>query len=519
MLLLVNVGYLAIVAYPLLSTSYFFYLPSVLILLLASDAVGRILECAHTNGKRYFVPATGILAVFIGMTFTQNLEVLRYLRSPTNRQMAHTYLKSFAHVGDSVGIPRYPDNETFSGEFGVDPFMYRLCKVGLKGELLGDVAPDWLLWSFPESASPTPVSPDYSQVALFNDGLTLPRWRNNLYQESLYAVFTHEQKSSPHPLLQPNLLYELGEFVRKDPQSSFGVLQFQALPLLPQSLDLFRKAGGTVLPLPTQAFARGVRDRSSPLAYVHQVDRFTLVFWGVKYILAKTGDPVFSSETLASHRFNLERVHTLPDGVEVFHNKDYQGQALFLAAVRPEETRTIEPPPYRGWLNPPKNWGTLYSRADMASVGASALEVNLKIKASGPVDILLKGGTYRRSLLAGKGSTEIIASYETGDGPEDIGYEIHPAAAGTNFTIRQIVVRPLRLTQGRLRHIESTPQYSFATVKSDTPGNVVFAQPFIDGFWRASVDGSPAALHRGPANTVAVEAPAGDHLVSIVLQR
>jgi hypothetical protein len=517
-----NVAYLAVVAYPLLWTTYFFYQPAIIALLLTADACGRVLGRARARSAASFILGSGLLAGMIALTFMQDLDVLRFVRSSSNRQLSHAFLKRVARPGDSVGIPINPGTEIFSGYFGVDPFVYRLCEVGVHGEYLHDASPDWLLMDFPEFRPYAAPDTGYAPVALFTAGEKLPHWRNNLYQETAYGVFVRDNdethsSSTSSASFRDDTLFGLGEFIRKDAEPAFSILQFQALPLRPQSIELLRKAGDTILPLPTQAFAKGVRDGSSPLAYVHQVDRLTLAFWGIKYILTKTGDSTFSGETLASGHYDLEPAGDLPGGITAYRNGDYRGMALFLADARAEEARTLAPRPFLGWLKPLKDWGVLYDRAQIVKAKVSALEIRICLDSDGPVDILLKGGAYRRSFLTGKGTHELIATYEAGDGSEDVGYELHPAVPGTRFSLKSIVTKPLRIGQeGRVAVATSDPHASFARVWCDTPGRVVFAQPFLPDFWRADVDGRSVKVRPGPANTVSVDVPTGPHLVSIM---
>lgn len=517
--LVLNISYLAVVALPLLSTTYFFYLPSILILLLMSETISGLLTSSLYYGRGIFVLGFIVLAAIIGLTFKQDLAVLEYLRSPSNRQLAHAYIKNVAKPGDTVGIPVDPENETFSGFFGIDPFVYRLNKIGHHAERLTESASDWFLWFFPSPGSPSPVKNEaYAPVALFNAGRTLPHRHYDLYQELPFAVYAREGAEPAERHCDEEILYKLGDFIRKDPQQAFNIMQVQALPLRPLSLDLFRKAGQTVLPLPTQSFAQGLRDKSSPLVSVHQADRLTLAFWGIKYILCKVGDHAFAADTLNSRRFGLEKTGSLSGDVDIYRNLDYRGQALFLAATPPDETQSYTPPSrLLSWFRPVKNWGTLYPRAEIIRTASSALEITIRLETDGPVDILFKGGAYRRSILAGTGSQELVATYETGSGTEDAEFEIHPVTPGTSFTITAITTRPLRMdTGGAIAEVTSDPHFSFALARASAPGSVVFVQPYVDGLWRADVDGKPAAIRRGPANTVAVDVPAGEHLVSLM---
>jgi hypothetical protein len=499
--------------------TYYFLLPAVIAVLLMADALALCLGLLHRARPRLCGLAGLAVVGLLGAAFRDNLAVLACMTEPTNRQRAHAFLADEAKTGDTVGIPIEPDAETFSRAFGVDPFRFRLRKVGKDARFLTKERPDWLLLTRPDGVTPWPDPSGYLTAARFEAGMDLPQERFDLYQETPYAVYAAEkaeQERAEPDGDKADILFDLGQFVRADPEHSFNVLQCQALHLRPISLDLFRKSGQTLLPDATSAFAASVRDASSPLAYVHQVDRLTLAFWGVKYLLARDDDQAFAKETLASNRFDLEATAHLPGGVTVYRDRDYRGQAFFLAGAGERETRRKAPRPFLAWLRPLQPFGSIYSREDLARVDMKALAVTVRVKSDGPVDVILKGGASRRSLLAGPGTHELIVPYETGDGPEDVGYELHPARPGVRFTLEEITAEPLRVGEGgTVKGGSVSPAASFAPVAAERPGRVVFALPYVPGLWRATLDGLEVPTRPGPAGTVAVAVPAGSHFVAL----
>lgn len=499
--------------------TYYFLLPAVIALLLMADALALWLGRARRARPALGLVVGLVVVVLCGAAFRDNLAVLACMTEPTNRQRAHAFLAEEAKTGDSVGIPIEPGAETFSRDFGVDPFRFRLRKVGKDARLLGEARPDWLLLTRPDAATPWSGPAGYLTAARFEAGMRLPQERFDLYQETPYAVYAAQKtgrERAESGADTADILFDLGQFVRADPERAFNVLQCQALPLRPISLDLFRKSGRTLLPDATASFTAAVRDASSPLAYVHQADRLTLAFWGVKYVLARDDDAAFAKDTLASGRFAFSPAGKLAGGVTIWRDEDYRGQAFFLADAGEGEKRRKAPRPYLSWLRPLPTFGAIYSREDLARAGVQALAVTVRVKSDGPVDIVLKGGASRRSLLAGAGTHELIAPYETGDGPEDVGYELHPARPGVRFSLEEITAEPLRLeTGGTVRGGSVSPAASFAPVAAERPGRVVFTLPYVPGLWRATVDGRDVRALPGPAGTVTVPVPSGFSLVAL----
>lgn len=515
-----SAAYLYLVAPSALAVmTYYFLLPAVIALLLMADALALCLGLLRRARPRLCGLASLVVAGLLGAAFRDNLAVLACMTEPTNRQRAHAFLAGEAKTGDTVGIPIEPDAETFSRAFGVDPFRFRLRKLGKDAGLLEEKRPDWLLLTRPDAARPWPDPAGYLTAARFEAGMDLPQERFDLYQETPYAVYAAEkagQGGAEAAGDKEDILFALGQFVRADPEPAFGVLQCQALPLRPISLDLFRKSGQTLLPDATSAFAASVRHAFSPLAYVHQVDRLTLAFWGVKYVLARDDDAAFAKDTLGSGRFALDPAGTLPGGVTVYRDRDYRGQAFFLADAGEGEMRRKVPRPYLSWLRPLQPFGSLYSREDLGRAGVKVLAVTVRVKSDGPVDVILKGGAARRSLLAGAGTHAFIAPYEVGDGPEDVGYELHPAKPGVRFSLEEIKAEPLRVGEGgTVKGGSVSPAASFAPVVAERPGRVVFALPYTPGLWRATVDGHEVQARPGPAGTVTVPVPAGASFVAL----
>ena len=515
-----NAVYLYIVAPSALAVmTYYFYQPVLIALVLTADALAVGLGALGRVRPRLSWLAAALMIVLLGMALRDNLAVLACMTEPTNRQRAHAFLAGEAKTGDTVGIPIEPDAETFSRAFGVDPFRFRLRKVGKDAGLLEEKRPDWLLLTRPDAARPWPDPAGYLTAARFEAGMDLPQERFDLYQETPYAVYAAEKAGQGRAKAagdKEDILFALGQFVRADSEPSFNVLQCQALPLRPISLDLFRKSGRTLLSDATASFTTSVRDASSPLAYVHQADRLTLAFWGIKYVLARDDDVAFAKETLDSGRFALEPAGTLPGGVTIYRDHDYLGQAFFLADAGEGEMRRKAPRPFLSWLRPLQPFGSLYSREDLGRAGVKVLAVTMRVKSDGPVDVILKGGASRRSLLAGAGTHVLIAPYEVGDGPEDVGYELHPAKPGVRFSLEEIKAEPLRVGEGgTVKGGSVSPAASFAPVVAERPGRVAFALPYVPGLWRATVDGREVWALPGPAGTVTVPVPSGFSFVAL----
>lgn len=510
--------YLYVVAPSALAVmTYYFLLPAVIVSLLTADALAVCLDALRRVRPRLALAGGLAVAGLLLAAFRDDLAVLAVMTAPTNRQQAHAFLDREAATGDSVGIPIEPGAETFSRAFGLDPFRYRLRKVGRDGRLVGELRPDWLLATRPDAATPWPDPAGYLTAARFEAGFSLPQERFDLYQETPYAVYvTAKAGQGGAAAPDEDVLFALGRFVRDDPERSFNLLQCQALPLRSISLDLMRKSGETLLPLATGSYTGSVRDASSPLAYVHQADRLSLAFWGVKYVLARDDDAAFARETLGSGRFAFAPAGKLPGGRTLWRDADYRGQAFFMADPEPGEVRRVAARRFFSWLRPLQPFGSLYARADLARAGISALVVTVRLTSDGPVDVLLKGGAYRRSLLAGEGTHEFIAPYEVGDGPEDVGYELHPARPGVRFSLESIRAEPLRLGEGgTVSGGAVSPRASFAPVAAARPGRVVFALPYVPGLWRATIDGREATAQPGPAGTVAVPVPASASFVAL----
>jgi hypothetical protein len=255
---------------------------------------------------------------------------------------------------------------------------------------------------------------------------------------------------------------------------------------------------------------------------VHQIDSATLTLWGVKYLLASL-DPEagFARDTLDSGRFILaERVRfrSVLQGkskeVALFHNQGYQGQALFLASPLPGEEVRWES---SGLLQhrPVPGFGRFYHRQALDKLQAGLLEIRLSLDTDGPVDVVFKGAKARRSLLVDKGSHELAATYEINDAMEEVGYEINPVRPGVKFKLRRISAAPLRIaTQPVVSDASVSMTACFARVKAPVEGRLVLTVPY-HLLWKAAVDGRPAVVERGPADTVAVRVSPGDHLISV----
>ena len=100
-----------------------------------------------------------------------------------------------------------------------------------------------------------------------------------------------------------------------------------------------------------------------------------------------------------------------------------------------------------------------------------------------------------------------------------MGYELHPAASGATAALLSVAAAPLAvLPQAQAAPATVDMRLAFARIRAGSPGQAVFALPWHP-YWRATVDGRETAAVPGPANTVAVPVPAGDHDVAVRFAR
>ncbi|KAF5028871.1 hypothetical protein DSECCO2_654540 [anaerobic digester metagenome] len=102
---------------------------------------------------------------------------------------------------------------------------------------------------------------------------------------------------------------------------------------------------------------------------------------------------------------------------------------------------------------------------------------------------------------------------------EGAGYELHPAEPGASATLVSVSAAPLSvLPQAQPEPATVGMRLAFARIRAGSPGQAVFALPWHP-YWRATVDGRETAAVPGPAATVAVPVPAGDHDVAVRFAR
>lgn len=521
--LVVTIAYLLAVAWKLMSLGYYFYFPAVLILMIISAALAATYEWLKCLTRPVALAGWIATAALIISSMAVQGKVYSYLIGPTNREAAHAWVARNVHTGASIGVWLPGQDDLVNSFYRIDPFRYRVVAVGVYGESLSRIRPDYSIAAGTHPGE-LPASPEgYELVAAFDRGNGIHRELHCLFQEEPFVVF---KRCGPAPAIDHLLLggmeAVLGGFLGKDTEPAFNILQFQSLGLFPISLNVLRKEQRTVLPLPPRLLQTSARHASSPLAYVHQIDSATLTLWGVKYLLASL-DPEagFTRDTLGSGRFVLvehTRFQTFVQGkskeVGLFYNQGYQGQAFFVASPSPGEDTRLES---SGLFlqRPVPGFGRFYDRPELKKLQAGLLEIRLSLDTDGPVDVVFKGAKSRRSLLVDKGSHDLVATYEIDGATEEVGYEINPVRPGVKFKLRRISAAPLRITTQPVISSSSVSMTScFVRVQAPTEGRVIMAVPYHP-LWTTTVDGRPTKVERGPADTVAVRVLPGDHLVSV----
>lgn len=534
LLFALNFLYLWKVAHNLvvLNLTYYYYSQAVLALALVALLLGRLLDAAANRPALRLACLAGVLAL-VGATLWQQKNVLAYLCGPSTRQTAHAWVADHLPKGASVGLPLPRDARLGStGRYMVDPFAYRIVPLGPDFSGLGAVRPQFALTARMNPLEKTLADPAYARLVTIDDAGHLPREPYNFYQDDIYDAFRlRDGNAEKVPADGPGASEAaLGAFLRGDPEPDFTVANVQALDLFPQSLDLLRKTPRTVLPLPGALFTAALRDPASPPTYLHQIPPEVLALWGVKYVLARD-DAAFKDNVLAVPAYGLRRLDVpelaaFAGRIALFANDAYRGQVFFLPDPEPGSTRAAARR-YLGLLARfrLKPYGELYPAKELAASGASLLRVRMTVSCTGPTDLVLKGGVRRTSVLLGPGMHAVDLPYAvdptaaTAPGAEGAGYELHPAAPGASAALLGVSAVPLAvLPQAQPEPATVDMRLAFARIRAGSPGQAVFALPWHP-YWRAQVDGRETAAVPGPAGTVAVAVPAGDHDVAVRFAR
>ncbi|WP_243438997.1 hypothetical protein [Fundidesulfovibrio soli] len=504
---LLQMGYMAVAAgRTFAEITYYYYTSSALGLLLLSCGLGWVQErlgerLAGRDLARRGMTAVLAAAVLLPLA-NADLAALRFVTSPSNRQLCHGWIERNVPQGASVGVPLGDSGQPVSQFLRVDPFRWAVVAVGVRLELLAERRPGYLVTVSDKLGEPAPDVPGYSLVASFDGAGTLPRDQIGLFQDEVFRVYRCEGQPLP-PAGKAQAELALGDLVRSDPEQGFQVLQYQATRFYPITLDLFAKSGGTLLPYPTAALAGSLRHASSPAAFVHHAGPLALTLWGVKYVFARQ-DGEFRDNALGP--YGLERLPApgIPGiaGGEgepaAFLYPGYGGQAFF-APDAPWTTQAATRGLVR--LRPLPGAGRL-----LENPGGGPVEVRLEIESDGPADVVLTGGPARRSYLAGPGATVLHVPYEGGD---HVDYELNPAKAGGTVRLLKAEARPMPLAGAPvISRASVTAAASFAQLEPGAPGRVLFALPWHHR-WKAEVDGKPVRPEPGPAGVVAVPVPAG----------
>lgn len=484
----------------------------------------------RTGGTRRL----GIRLIWCAVTAVVALEaadamrVLEYLGGKTNRQLAHAWLNGNTPDEASIGVPLAADSSGVNAQLRLDPFRRRVVCVGPKGELLGQERPDYLLWPFGSPAEPGPSDPAYRPVAAFAFGRDLPQGHDYaLYQDEGYSIFRRQgvnaagQTNATGP--QDTLEHALFSILSRQGRTSCNILALQALRLHPGSLELLRKTPDTILPLPTRSMAGSFRSGLGQLAYLHNLDAPVFALWGIQYVLSKAGaDPEFDQSARAPGSGFRPAGGELPldaggNRQDLWENLGYLGQALFIPDAPAVVDRAV---PFTFFIRGRDRILPYGKLCDAAESPTGVLEVHLRVRTDVQADLILKGGPRRLSILLGPGSHDLRVPYVTAGGSGEIGYEIN-AIGRTSLKAEVLALRvgPLALEGASTAHEASVGlEQAFATTDSPVPGRMVFALPW-HRYWRASVDGRPANVEKGPANTVAVRVNEKGGLVSLWLAR
>lgn len=491
--------------------TYYFYAASVVLCLMVAAALDQCIEWAGRAGRHAGTAAWAACFVIAAGAFHQQWKTLEALFAPSNRQQALAWIDTNLTPNRGVGVLLEPGGVPVNSLYRVDPFRHWVVPVGADARLLQDMRPDALLRLEAKAQSEVQSPHGYGLAADFAVASDLSgNKRRDLYQEEAYQVF--ERLGPPTATMPESLELRLGNHVRADVEPQFNILQFQALPFFPISLEMLRKQDDTVVPQDLHTFGRSLRTDSS-LAYVHQIDPLCLTLWGVKYLLARTGaeSPV-QVEVLDSGLYGFEPAWVWggPGGGQVtcFENRDYRGQAFF---VPDAQALFSARRPFSAVF---RNRGRIPLSGVLAAPGsaAAAMEIVMDIETDQPLDCILSGGGRKQSVLIAPGFHELRVPYQA---EGDLRYEINPVGPAARAVITRLEARPLSIQAAPAVEAWSvSSRQAFARVRAGGPGRVLFSLPW-HRYWEAQVDGRSALTQKGPGNTVAVPVSGGGHFVSL----
>ena len=498
--------------------TYYYYTPALLVLLFLALFLDYTLKIARDKPVM-LTAAYGAIITVIVLTFGENHKVLTFVTGPSTRQQATAWMEANLPRGASLGLPLPSAGHfVFNDRFLVDPFRYRLFTLGLAGERVHAILPDYFVEVRTNPIQNPPLSPSgYEPIAVFDSGSPLPREMFGSYQDDIYTVF---RRVIPGPASLPpgpaDADFALGLTLASDPERSFALISYKASGIFPLSLNVWFRDGGRYTPVGASLFTASVRSSLSPPAYLHQLSPDLLMLWGVKYVQA-TVDQAFTQEVLNGGRFDLEPLPIdtpLPEGMRLYRNRGYKGMAHFLPDPRPQEVYECAER-WGGILlrHRLKTYGELYPAKLWDTTRPQRLRVRMEVTCDAPMDMLLKGGAQTESILLGSGHNFIDYPYTIGDAPSGLSFEINPTAPGASCRVRSLRTEPLRIESAATAWSISLKE-AFVTVDVDKPGELTLSLPYHP-FWHAVVGGVEVAVHRGCGNTVSVPVQPGHQLISV----
>lgn len=499
-----------------LNLTYYYYGQALLSLILISLLVDYIL----TVSSKYLVLYTIIsisTACTIALSLNTQLSVLKYISSPSTRQLAQAWVDKHIPPGASLGIPvPQSGHMVFYDRFMPDPYRHRILPIGLNGNLTDNFKPSYILWVRTNPLQTAFSHPDYEQIALFDTGKHLPREAFNFFQDDIYFVYRRiEQLDQTFLSIGPtDADTALGTALADALDQEFNLIQYKSSGIFPQDLTVLNYNNGRFLPFGRSLFLSAIRHPTSPVTYLHQTSPELLRLWGVKYIAAKQDEAFLRTLASWTREFAPMSPSTkpeLPEGIGLYQLADYDGMTHFLPSPPIEMISTTKPRLYgvleRHRIKP---YGSLHLQ-DSLPRNTRIIRVQMTIECTGSMDLLLKTGDLSTSLLLGPGRNFVdypLSISET----QTPSYELNPAEPSASGTIKQIITSPLLIEQATTWSLSVNE--AFATVNANSNGFVAFALPFHP-YWTAEVDGKPARPEPGPGNVVIVPVNSGQHLVSL----
>lgn len=505
--------------------TYYFYSGAVILTILTAYALAQTME--YFQNQRLSAAAVAVLTlVMVCMSLHDSFQIQMYLAEPTNRQRMHAWIDEHVPKHASIGLPLPESSDVFNYLLRLDPFVRRLVPVGPDGALAGAKSPQYLLRILPPAGEQNFRTEGYAPVAKFDarpDASCVGV--ETIYQDEGYELLRMSAASSAtESSSDGSIESQVGEWLARDVENGFNFFSYHAGKSFPISLEAWRKTGETVLPMPTRAFTGAIRPggREAVLSFLHEVPPSLLTLWGVKYVLADSNDPEFRTKSLGDERLRLyekarfRAVADLPDpkgAIGLYGVGGYLGQAFFIPdapLLLESRTSLLHRMTGRSTI---KGYGAFGGADGLA--GITALEVSLHVRANTPLDLILKSGQRRISILIEPGEYDLLLPFDLDPQAGEAGYEVNGISGPADFSILSLSARPLTILATPNVSAEGSDfQAAFARADISAPGRIVFALPW-HRYWRAHVDGRPVEPQRGLGNTVAVPVPAGRHLVAI----